>query len=255
MNNGRTHLQPIAQKSRAAGSPESILQTHRSGFTLIEMLVVIAVIAVMLSLLLPGLGKARAMAKRVKCTSNLRQIDLAMQMYLSSHNDTYPGAQDPVSTNPRIWLWMGRGWRSYLAPYLGGKIDANNPSVLLCPSDRTAVQKWESTSYSYSLAFYHSPEQIKDMSSDLKLLPPVALKPVNVAKPSGKIIVGEWLSNHKQIEDDNDLGWWCWAGSRNFLFADSQVRFLGAKEIRPAGDGNPNPNLTKNGIRGIDWPP
>ena len=35
----------------------------------------------------------------------------------------------------------------------------------------------------------------------------------------------------------------------------ARCRFLGAKEIRPAGDGNPNPNLTKNGISGIDWPP
>jgi hypothetical protein len=38
------------------------------------------------------------------------------------------------------------------------------------------------------------------------------------------------------------------------LFADGQVRFIDAKDIRPARDGNPNPNLTINGIRGIDWP-
>jgi prepilin-type processing-associated H-X9-DG protein len=152
---------------------------------------------------------------------------------------------------------MGRGWRDFIAPHLGGKIDANHPSVLLCPADQIAPVKWESTSYSYSLAFYHSPEDIdslKSAYSDLTVLPPVAQKPVNVAKPTGKILIGEWLSNHKQVPNDNDSGWWCREGKRNYLFADGQVRFLDANDIRPANDGNPNPNLTTHGLKGADWP-
>ncbi len=241
--------------------------TLENGFTLVELLVVISIIAAIIAILLPGLNKARSLAKRTRCASNLKQIDVAMHSYLSSNDDKYPCAQDKLPKknpeDPNIWLWMGRGWKSFIAPHLGGKSSAKNPSVLLCPSDKVAPVKWESTSYSYSLSFYHSPEDIDSLNgpgSDLTTIAPAAQKPVNIAKPSGKILIGEWLSNHQQVPIDDDSGWWCKVGKRNFLFADGQVRFLGVKDINPArdsngvGEGNPNPNLTIHGIRGIDWP-
>jgi len=243
--------------------PEQLVRkTHPTkdlfGFSLIELLVVISIIAMVLAILIPGLGKARTLTRRTKCASNLHQIDVAMHLYLNSNDEKYPCAQDPLPkmqpTDPNIWLWMGRGWRGFLAPYLGGKIDANNPSVLLCPADKIAPVKWESTSYSYSLTFYHSPDQINNTTSNLNTSPPVPQTPANVAKPAEKIIIGEWLSNHRQIKQGNDPGWFGWTGSRNFLFVDGQVRFLKATEIRTANDGYPNPNLTTNGVKGSDWP-
>jgi len=87
-----------------------ILNSIRHGFTLVELLVVIAVISLLLSILVPSLGKARSMAKRTVCASNLRQIDLAVRLYLNAYDDTYPCAQDPVSMGPFYCLWMGRGW-------------------------------------------------------------------------------------------------------------------------------------------------
>jgi prepilin-type processing-associated H-X9-DG protein/prepilin-type N-terminal cleavage/methylation domain-containing protein len=233
----------------------------KSAFTIVELLVVISIIAVITALLMPAIGKARIAARRTRCTSNLKQIDIAMHSYLSSNDDKYPCAQDKLPkkdpADPNIWLWMGRGWRSFISPHLGGKITAKNPSVLLCPSDTIAPAKWESTSYSYSLAFYHTPEDIDSLNgaySDLTTLPPTAQKPTNVTKPACKIIIGEWMSNHKPVANYNDSGWWCRLGARNFLFADGHVRFIDANDIRPARDGYPNPNLTINGIRGIDWP-
>ena len=202
------------------------------------------------------------MAVRLKCAHNLKQIDLAMNLYLNSNDNTYPCAEDPLPVGygstefAEVWLWMGRGWRSFLEPQLGGNIDANSPSVLFCPQDRTAKEKYESTSYSYSMSFYHSSEQIDSMSSSEQTytnpLPSVKQRSLNVTKPSGKIIIGEWLSNHCPIDDD--AGWWCWQGSRNYLFVDGQVRLLEAKEIRPARDGFPDANLTIGGIKGLDWP-
>ncbi len=80
----------------------------QNGFTIVELLVVIAIIAALTAILLPGLGKARAMARQVSCGSNLHQIDMAMHLYLSENKDTYPCAQDPLDPNtPNIWLWMG----------------------------------------------------------------------------------------------------------------------------------------------------
>jgi prepilin-type N-terminal cleavage/methylation domain-containing protein len=228
-----------------------------SGFTLVELLVVIAIIALLLSILMPSLRKAKFTAMRLSCSHNLRQIGLAFNMYLGANDHTYPCAQDPFSTKPAYWLWMGRGWRRLVEPYLGEKVDVNNPSVLLCPQDRTDPTKYESTSYAYSMAFYHSAEQIDAMSntSDTYTNPQASIpqRGCVVANPSGKILIGEWFSNHYAV--DEEKGWWNWQGCRNFLFADGQIRFLQATHIRPARDGLPDANLTVHGIKGIDCPP
>jgi len=224
------------------------------GLTLVELLVVIAIITSLLSILMPSLRKVRAMAMRLKCAHNIKQIDIAMNLYLNANDHIFPCAKDPLPEG--YWLWMGRGWRSFVEPYLGGNIDANNPSVLYCPQDRIAEEKYESTSYSYSMAFYHSPEQIDGMSSSEDTYknprPSVRQRSMDVTNPSGKILIGEWLSNHSPI--DNDNGWWCWEGSRNYLFVDGQVRMLKARQIRPARDELPDANLTVHGIKGLDWP-
>jgi prepilin-type N-terminal cleavage/methylation domain-containing protein len=235
-----------------------IRKSIKRAFTLVELLVVIAIIALLLSILMPSLRKAKSMAARLACSHNLKQISLAMDFYLDDNDNFYPCAQDPVSIDPAYWLWMGRGWRFLVEPYIGVKIDPNNPSILYCSQDRTARQKYERTSYAYSMAFYHSPEQINDMNSPADTYanprhPSIPQRNLDVLNPSGKILIGEWLSNHAPVA--NDTGWWTWEGSRNYLFADGQIRYLKAKQIRPARDQLPDANLTIHGIKGTDYQP
>ncbi|AQQ71083.1 type II secretion system protein G [Limihaloglobus sulfuriphilus] len=225
---------------------------YKRAFTLIELLVVIAVIALLMGILLPTLGRAKIIARRTICQSNLKQISLAFEMYCHDNNSTYIAADDPVSGG--VWLWMGRGFRGWIKPYLDNS--SGNTAVLSCPGDITAEDKYESTSYAYSMSFYYSPEQINSIDSTAGTYGtecPIKSTPQrreNVALASQKILCGEWLSNHDK--KDGDMGWWCSIGSRNFVMADGSVVFLAAEDIEEANDGLPDPNLTRDGISGFD---
>ncbi len=220
------------------------------GFTLIELLVTVAIITVLFALIAPALGEARAAGSRAVCGSNLRQVFGAFGVYMGDHDDTYPAADDQASP----WLWMGRGFRSVLMPYISDGIDRDNPSILWCPSDTTEPAKYENTSYAWSMSFYHSPEQIDAMTGVASCysnpVEAVGVQSQDVAWPAAKILVGEWFSNHRRCENEN--GWWCWEGSRVFAFADGHGEWLAAMSILPANDGMPDANLTVHGVKGMD---
>src|SRR5213075_1201792 len=77
--------------SHAMNIPRSFVPRRRlNGFTLVELLVVIGIIVVLVSLLLPALNRAQDSARKVKCSSNLRQFGVALLTYAQSNNSQYP---------------------------------------------------------------------------------------------------------------------------------------------------------------------
>ena len=104
------------------------------------------------------------------------------------------------------------------------------------------------------MAFYHSADQIDAMTAAANTysspVPTRRRSSDQVAFPSNKVLVAEWLSNHQPVA--NDPGWWGWVGARNCLFADGHVDYRTARSIKPANDGFPDFNLTAHGIRGKD---
>ena len=115
-----------------------------AAFSLIELLVTVAIIAILAALIVPALGRAKESGRATSCRGNLHQIGLALQMYVDANNNTLPVMYDaPLDTNV-----MATNNLPNMDIVL--KTELGNTNVLRCPSDFAGIFQLTGSSYGWN---------------------------------------------------------------------------------------------------------
>jgi prepilin-type N-terminal cleavage/methylation domain-containing protein len=230
---------------------------RRRGFTLIEVLVVIAIIAILVAMLWPALSAAKARAYKVQCAGNLKQWGAAIALYAGDNNNSFPDNTQPGGTD---LAWMAFNFSNVFYPvYLyhnkpGTSVSGlrNKSDVFYCPTD-VAHREYESLANVPNLIGYNSlPARTSRGSSwnydasglgawclqRPKLGGPYRKAPVMIDRLQRTQMKG-WsdvdIANQKVYPDSNHPGARNVPTGGNFLFEDARVEWRKFSEANPAG--------------------
>jgi len=234
-----------AFRSQAKISKKSIMQISRlrgnsayiSAFTLIEMLMVIAIISILASILSPSLHQALAAARQTSCSNNEMQIGMTMAIYASDNNNYFPAAYTGYGADPENGQWTEFNWQRSLWPLLQGNLNENpyspyNPnmmsSVLFCPSEIVSVTGVSERANYYSC--YGLNYEIASQGGKLSLSQTKCYKITSAMSPSRNMLTCEVYTSCL----GTIYGYTSFADGRgniphnnggNFLYADFHVNY------------------------------
>jgi prepilin-type N-terminal cleavage/methylation domain-containing protein/prepilin-type processing-associated H-X9-DG protein len=255
----------------------------KKGFTLIELLVVIAIIAILAAMLLPALAQAREKARQAISISNMKQLALAMEMYLNDYNQTYPPAS--INWNPwglgagtgvgSFWAWQIypyiKNWKVYYDPDESMYYQGFNTSLGLGqPGNQSAEgdpADWNFLGYGYNMGMGTSGQPDFDMGLCELYIPNVAITTNFVTTPSQTLLFGEsavpTYSGQYWAFGDTYFGWkgeyfgnfqYRHSGGADIAFCDGHVQWypetdLENREYYIGQTSTPNPNF----VPGWPW--
>jgi prepilin-type N-terminal cleavage/methylation domain-containing protein/prepilin-type processing-associated H-X9-DG protein len=218
---------------------------YRRGYTLIELIVVVAIVGTLIALLLPAVQKARGAALRMGCSNNLRQIGLALHQYEATLNVLPPG----MSLKQGRARYPGLGWASYLLPFLDNdalwretesafardRVFTDNPphvglatliKLYACPSDGR-VFSTQATLHGFEVALssYLGVEGVSFQNPNGVLYKDSRVRLTDISDgTSSTLMVGE-----RPPSDDFEYGWWY--GGAGQAGTGSLDVILGVREV------------------------
>lgn len=169
---------------------------RRFRFSLIELLVVISIIAILASMLLPALNRAKETAQKIRCTSNLKGLGLCMAFYVNDYG--YYQAMNASFADGITWGFAS--WKKQLALYLPGPmatIDDNSKAVssgvFRCPAwdVQKTIDPAMSLLYQGGYAYNYGSGMVSAEKRLIGVTPAVAMKAVQVRNPSSVLAIGE----------------------------------------------------------------
>ena len=193
------------------------INRRHPGFTLMELLVVMAIIAILASLLLPAINQGKARAKRIGCINNLRQIGVAFQDFAHDHNSLFPMAVPATAGGSQEFTVSSYQFASdFFFSFRHFQAISNsliNPMVLTCPSDTrkpaASFISFDNKNLSYFVglkADYSRPYSIlagdRNLTNDYQTIPALLHPQINRG--------WRWTADLHQLKG-------------NLLFADSHV--------------------------------
>jgi prepilin-type N-terminal cleavage/methylation domain-containing protein/prepilin-type processing-associated H-X9-DG protein len=216
----------------------------RRGFTLIEILVTIAIIAILAAILFPVFARARENARRASCMSNLKQIGLGMMMYVQDYDGKYfyrtYGSGGPGSTTGVVSTWYpATGLQWLLKPYI------QNTQVFICPS---FGKNQVAYGYNYNAATTQMTESSIELPSQMLAFVDDQFNGYVAYIPS-PASTGSWYSNFCKVVDSpdgcadaSDRFYGRHLGGVNVAFMDGHAKWLTVTAVY--NNGNPDPLYT-----------
>lgn len=220
----------------------------RNAFTLVELLVVVAIIALIAGLALPATARAIAAAKRTACASNMRQIGIAILAYANERDGDFPRSSHTDAQE---------SWIFTLAPYLG-----NVDDIRICPADPRARERRELKSSSYLLneficvpatdpfgAVVESFSNLNDLHAPSRTLVAfIGADNMGLGQANDHTHSRGWAGWNNVIQDISPDRHRVGAsapdhsrGQSNYLYADGHVETIDAKAFKALVDSGVNP--------------
>jgi len=175
----------------------SDLKPKAMGFTLVELLVVIGIIALLIAILLPTLSKARKAAARVACQSNVRQLYLGVSLYCDNNHDWYPTCAfpegGPYIQYPDDWIWWEENRaldESPIAKCLNTRGDRFK-ALLRCPLENFDGRKPIPAVAAGQGAYLYSYSINENVGSNVRTLPGARTKRGQWHRPGERILITE----------------------------------------------------------------